>query len=207
MGTRNLTVVYSNGKYKVAQYGQFDGYPSGLGVQVLSFLKGCNVDALRDAVNKCTFLTDDELKEIDKKIDDILKDNPKFSWQKMYPELLRETTGDILNLILFKNKTKLKNSLEFAADSLFCEWAYVIDLDKNTFEVYKGFNLEPLTKEDRFYFLMNEANEMNNERKKYHSNPDKVEFYYPVKFVVEYDLNALPNETDFINAFNSEEEE
>lgn len=25
MGTRNLTIVYSNGEYKVAQYGQWDG--------------------------------------------------------------------------------------------------------------------------------------------------------------------------------------
>lgn len=26
MGTRNLTIVYSNGEYKVAQYGQWDGF-------------------------------------------------------------------------------------------------------------------------------------------------------------------------------------
>ena len=104
---------------------------------------------------------------------------------------------------MFKNKTKLQNSLNFAADSLFCEWVYVIDLDKNTFEIYEGFNHEPLTQDDRFYFLMNEANKINNERK----NSHKTESYYPVKFVAEYDLDALPNETDFINAFNSEEEE
>jgi len=29
MGTRNLTIVTSNGKTKVAQYGQWDGYPGG----------------------------------------------------------------------------------------------------------------------------------------------------------------------------------
>lgn len=31
MGTRNLTAVYLDGQYKVAQYGQWDGYPEGQG--------------------------------------------------------------------------------------------------------------------------------------------------------------------------------
>ena len=35
MGTRNLTCVFKDGEYKVAQYGQWDGYPS-LKTQVIS---------------------------------------------------------------------------------------------------------------------------------------------------------------------------
>ena len=38
MGTRNLTVVYVDGEYRVAQYGQWDGYPSGQGMTCLKFL-------------------------------------------------------------------------------------------------------------------------------------------------------------------------
>lgn len=38
MGTRNLTCVVSNERYKVANYGQWDGYPSGLGISLLKFL-------------------------------------------------------------------------------------------------------------------------------------------------------------------------
>ena len=35
MGTRNLTIVYYDGDYRVAQYGQWDGYPEGAGIEVL----------------------------------------------------------------------------------------------------------------------------------------------------------------------------
>ena len=39
MGTRNLTIVYVDGEYKVAQYGQWDGYPEGQGATCLDFLR------------------------------------------------------------------------------------------------------------------------------------------------------------------------
>ena len=39
MGTRNLTAVMIDGEYKVAQYGQWDGYPSGQGLTCLHFLR------------------------------------------------------------------------------------------------------------------------------------------------------------------------
>ena len=38
MGTRNLTVVFMDGEYKVAQYGQWDGYPEGQGITCFNFL-------------------------------------------------------------------------------------------------------------------------------------------------------------------------
>ncbi len=31
------------------------------------------------------------------------------------------------------------DSLEFAKDSLFCEWGYLVNLDENVLEVYRGF--------------------------------------------------------------------
>lgn len=41
MGTRNPTAVVLDGEYKLAQYGQWDGFPSGQGL-----VKSYSLDAL-----------------------------------------------------------------------------------------------------------------------------------------------------------------
>ena len=43
METRHLTLVYKNGAFKVAQYGQWDGYPSGQGLTALKFLRSADL--------------------------------------------------------------------------------------------------------------------------------------------------------------------
>jgi hypothetical protein len=186
MGTRNLTCVYKNGEYKVAQYGQWDGYPEGQGITILEFLKKVKMDEFSKAIDECRWITQEELDKIDKDINNGILIN----WQKYYPELSRDTGGEILELITFKNKRILNNSINFANDSLFCEWAYVVDLDKNTFEVYKGFNKERLSETERFY------NAENNEKE-----------YNSVILVKRFDLNNLPTKEEFIAEFTEDDEE
>ena len=54
MGTRNITRVILDGKVKVNQYCQWDGYPTGRGAEVLEFMrdviKGGSLDVFKDAV-------------------------------------------------------------------------------------------------------------------------------------------------------------
>ena len=188
MGTRNLTIVHKNDEYKVAQYGQWDGYPEGLGATLLKFLKNVNMDSFRNVIDNVSFYTKEELEDIDKYIDDMRKDIPNYEWQRYFPHLSRDCGGDILDLITFKGVNKVNNSIDFAADSLFCEWAYVIDLDINKFEIYKGFNKEELSSDERFYFLEDKRDKENIVSKDYH----------PIKFVKSYDLNNLPDEKIFI---------
>lgn len=80
-------------------------------------------------------------------------DEVSYQVKAKYFHLHCESAATILQMI--KNISagfKLKNKINFAADTMFCRWVYVIGLDKNTFEVYTHNNLK-LNKDDFFYYL------------------------------------------------------
>lgn len=201
MGTRHLICAVKDGKYCIAQYGQWDGYPAGQGTSILEFLKSSKVEALKDNLLKCSWLSNAETKAMWKEFGvDI--DQERFVSDKIadrfytkYPELNRDTGADILTLVANASEgLKLIDSIDFARDSVFCEWAYVIDFDKNTFEVYKGFNDKPLDKSERF-FSENLVN--------YSSSTT----YYPVRLVATYQLSELPTSEDFVTQCDPPEDE
>ncbi|MCB1150860.1 hypothetical protein KDK88_04895, partial [bacterium] len=133
MGTRHLIGVVSGGVFKIAQYGQWDGYPEGQGATVLGFLAGLGGDLskFREAVNNCRFMDEDET------------DNLGDDWQETHPQLSRDLGGKILNHVLARGGCPLFDASAFGADSLICEWAYIIDLDAETLEFYDGFQTAP----------------------------------------------------------------
>lgn len=192
MGTRHLTAVYIDGEYKIAQYGQWDGYPSGQGMTALDFAKTIahpsDRAAFAENVRKCRWITQEETE----RRNGLIQSGEVKNWTKEWPELSRDTGAEILTIVRNSDDgIALRNDLDFAADSLFCEWAWLIDLDAGTFEGYKGFNTDnPLTEEDRFYFLR-----------------DKEENgYYGVKLAAKWSLDDLPTREDFLAAFKEEEE-
>lgn len=186
MGTRHLTCVVLNGQYKVAQYGQWDGYPDGQGITALTFL--------RDKMDRATFekkvAACSELSATEgRRIEDESRASG-ISWQRSHPELSRDTGADILELVQnSKNGLKLSLMPEFAADSLMCEWAWLVDLDANVFGAYEGFNKEPVSEDNRFASFQPHGNE-----------------YHQVKFVRSWPLDALPTNDEFLAAFVSDEE-
>lgn len=209
MGTRNLTMVISNGKAVIAQYGQWDGHPDGQGATALRFLKECDMNKFRQTLDRCRFI--DETKEAEIKdflnsigaTDGWLTMEQSAEYHRRYPFLTRNNGANILNL-LYGDQTDdvlwITDSSEFAADSLFCEWAYVIDLDNETFEVFEGFNKSPLNNEERFYYLQEQ-------NKHYSERRGDDEQYYPIKHVKTYKLSELPDVKTFIEEVDKLTEE
>ena len=181
MGTRNLTMVVLDKKTKVAQYGQWDGYPAGQGKTILEFLRSADMDKFRKAIEETRFATEGEITKLNENIEKTGKFPEEFS---------RDAGGKILDMILSKGVRLLVNNEGFAKDSLFCEWAYVVDLDENTLEVYQGFNKQPLKEGERFFPV---------------DTPNAE--YHPVRFVGSVSLTDLPSTEDFINRFENSETE
>lgn len=206
MGTRNLTVVVVGGETKVAQYGQWDGYPSGAGVKILAALKRAqeeDFDDFREKVRSTSFISNEEIERRWKEAGAdgsgyVTMDVSKAMAEK-YPQLQRDMGyGIIDHLIDSAPGQELANNINFVADSLFCEYAYVVDLDTNTFEVYRGFNQQPLAETERFASFFSEEGQE-------HRNPNDL--YHPVRLWRTFDLNNLPEEEAFLSDLNEDQDD
>lgn len=175
MGTRHLVCVELNGQYKVAQYGQFDGYPDHCGVKLKDSLNAYSKQQIRNAVSRVTL---HKMEEIEKFLN--FYDSESELLQN-YPFIDRHIASDIIDMLV---QTEIPNpilfdSSSFAAESLFCEWAYVINLDDEFFEVYRGFQKEPHPVTERFTHLNHESDE-----------------FYPVKHLKSFGFDELANLTE-----------
>ena len=164
MGTRNLTVVKDKaGTNRIAQYGQWDGYPSYSGIQALEFLRNKDWQALlQSKLDLVQFVGDEEVDTLYKQYESTDWENKDFL--NAYPGLHRDTGIGILAVVA--NATapiKSVDNTEFANDSLFCEGIYEVDFSTNKFT----------------------------------SNYNDI--------VVEYDLDSLPSDEDYLAAFEVEQ--
>ena len=197
MGTRHLIAVQLDGEYKIAQYGQWDGYPDGKGIDVLHFLRNrMDEEKFKVALRHSSFISDEALAKLWRACgmqdDGLILLADMDTMKRHHPEFHRDTSAKILDLVQSRpNGMQLENSIGFASDGLFCEWAWVIGLDKRPFEGYRGFGCDPLTEQDRFYFLKD------HERSGYGG----------VKLAAEWPLDRLPTDEDFLASFKSEDEE
>ena len=200
MGTRNLTMVINKkGDLKVAQYGQWDGYPEGQGVTILNFAKGAgNLEALEKTLEDVEFYTLDMpyIQEYDNKYagwgaPDNRTEADKFWFSNTHS---RDVGGEILaNLISLdrdklpaehEGKILLQNNVEFGKNSLFCEWAYCLNLQTNKLQVFEGFNKDEAQEYPLFATTADERTENNG--------------YCGCRLVKEFDFEGLPSAEEFV---------
>lgn len=140
MITRGSIGFRLNGKDYVT-YNHSDSYPSCLGVSILKQAKGFakDLEKTKQRVSKLVLV-----KENDKATPEHVDRTAKYhnlavgsQSARDYYCLLRNAQGD---LDKYLEVELMIDSSGFLADSLYCEWAYIINLDEGVLEVYKGFN-------------------------------------------------------------------
>lgn len=140
MSTRGAYGFHYNG-HDYITYNHFDSYPEGLGAKVVEFVENVNKsngwELVRNAVSNLRAVesedtpTKQEEREFACYKQDLGHDKPS------YYQLLRNTQGDLQAMVSLGIYI---DSSDFIIDSLFCEHAYIINLDDMVLEVYEGFN-------------------------------------------------------------------
>ncbi len=165
MGARHLIFVFYQGQYWIAQYGQLDGHVDEQGLKILAFLsEPHNVSRLSRALETGLIheASQEEIERYEEELENwesiVLRELLKHQYGchvrsslhaiqsnlSMFLEspLSVFTSSDILHMVAKASKEKpigVKLDLESVGDWISIEYVYVIDLDKEQFEVYSGF--------------------------------------------------------------------
>lgn len=173
LGTRGAYGFYKNGENKLT-YNHYDSYPEGLGEDVVSFIRATPLVELHkmfdeiEMVDRDSKPTAEQIESYKHFADTRVSSGDLEDWYV----LLRKTQGD---LFAFQKGLRhmIEGGEEFMKDSLYCEWGYVINLDENILEIYKGFQNAP---QDNRYHV---------------AEPCRMG-YYNVTLVKSYPLSSIP---------------
>ena len=186
MSTRGLYGIRKDGVDKCT-YNHSDSYPSWLGRRVLEFCANNTIENLEKFFNKIE-LVDESSKPTEEQIkkcveagyySGVVSTKSVDDWYC----LLRNLQGNFdeyQNLIDDEAKTIfMTDCISFIKDSLFCEYAYIINLDDEVLEFYEGFQKEAQkgnrygeTEEDGYY-------------------PCKLVFTISLDEIIEADINSI----------------
>lgn len=148
MGTRGIYGLRKNKKDKTS-YNHYDSYPSCLGEQMFEYIKRHSIEEMNELYDRLILVDENkkisELTEEERNGLEILfsyDDKDELIDEDMY-SLLRNFQGDLEKYDRNSTVNIMCDSKNFIKDSLFCEYGYIINLDTNTLEVFKGFQKKP----------------------------------------------------------------
>lgn len=195
MGTRGALGFRVNEQDHIT-YNHFDSYFSGLGKDVLNWLRAELAAGEEAAIKERAA----ELRHVDENASPTAEDFVQFqhlhdgmvSSGTDWYSLLRGMQGDPAAILAAGVMT---DAHKFMADSLFCEYAYIVNFDTRELEVYQGFQRKA-HKAGRYAAAVKKPRGW---KPKYEGQ----DFYYPVKLVAAYSFDQLP--TDFSELEKMEE--
>jgi len=180
MSTRG-TIGFRIQKKDKVTYNHSDSYPSWLGINILSFIKDTPEPELKDIASRIELVDEDstpspeQIEAYSKYSDETVGTRTKTDWYC----LLRDTQGDLSH---YRNGVRhMIDYHTFLKDSLFCEWAYIINLDTRELEIYRGYNKQKNVKNGGRYA-------------KYTVDEDKS--YYGVTLLATLSLSDIRNMTE-----------
>ena len=193
MGTRGLYGFRYRGVDKTV-YNQNYSYPDCLGSDMLEYCSKHDIETMKKIYDNI-YLVNESVKPTQKDIDlcvtagwydgNVSRQTPD-EWYC----LLRNTQGDLSVYDSYMDgKLPMIDNHHFIEDSLFCEYAYIINLDDEVLEFWKGFQKKP------------------QEGNRYGEVPD--DGYYPCALKASVPLDQITSESidSFIDAFNNLSEE
>lgn len=223
MGTRGAFGVIVGEQVKVG-YNQYDSYPSGKGLENLTWLRGIvpwgegvderwtGLPKFRQLASACRLVTDDD-KPAPRDVfalrgwtDLTVSEQSVEDWYC----LTKDTHGSIEAML---RCGYIYDSFSFALDSLFCEWGYIVDFDRKAFDVYTGFQKKrpkkglwkgrPTAVEDKVNFERHLEHAKKEGREPWRS---EVSEYKAIEQIASYPFDALPTDDDFLALERAEEE-
>ena len=171
MGTRGMYGFYQNGVTK-ATYNHFDSYPEWLGKKIVDFIRNTTIEEMNEIFDRIIMVdendkpTAEQIAECITYYNDMVSTGSVDDWYS----LLRNAQGD---LNAYKNGLRyMIDNSDFIKYSLFCEWAYIINLNDNVLEIYKGFQKSP--QYNRYYIEESDSG------------------YYNCRLLVKFPLDNIP---------------
>jgi hypothetical protein len=141
MGTRGFLGFVVDGDAKIT-YNHYDSYPSGLGINVLAWARQIDVSKVREQVRALRLVSESAAPSAEEAIQYALHTDSRVSDGDDWYATLRHLQGDPQGYL---DAGVMPDASDFPTNSLFCEWGYLVDLDRQTLEVYRGLQTETPT--------------------------------------------------------------
>lgn len=145
MGTRGLYGIRKGGVDK-ATYNHFDSYPSQLGDHFTRFCAALGADGLSKLFDRIELVDQVEKPMSDQEAYCVERGWSNSDAPESWYDSLRLLQGDFDAYLAAAGATGpvyMTDDADFIRDSLFCEYAYIANLDEGVLEFWAGFQKRP----------------------------------------------------------------